>query len=202
MNEICEKWRDEVNNTKNNEIMEQILAIERAKFEIQGFLNLRKPDQKWSRRYFILKNGQLTFSTTSKISSNMSSCPMIDMKSYVAKACSSIEERRFCFEIVHMEKDVAMVMQAESEQEMIRWIECLEGSKGENNPPISGDVNFIPESKSTLSLSQLDCNPLAQDNNPNPSHKKNQDFHDLNMVSVPPTDLLVTCKKGFVILKN
>ena len=193
INELYDKWQEDLNNTKNNERMDQNLAAEREKFEMEGFLNLRKPDQKWSRRYFILKNGQLSFSTSSKITSKMSFSPMIVMSSYIAKTCSSIDDKRFCLEIVHQEKDATMIMQAESEEEMIKWIECLEGSKNGKGPS-DIDSGVIPTSKSTNSLFLLDLNPSTRESNTNASSKKNQDFHALNLKSIPPTDLLVTCK--------
>ena len=118
---------------------------------------------------------------------------LIDLTVYIARAYP-IEDRRYCFELATLNEN--MILQAESDEVMIKWLECIEGCKaGITTANLSNEsLSVLPTFKSSNSLAfdMLVSSPPNAD--PCPSPRKNQEFHDLNIKSVPASDELLTCK--------
>lgn len=83
-----------------------------------------KITQVWSRRWFSLRSDYLIYSTRGK-----DEAPTIAANLRLATVkLHENPDRRFCFEVVSPVK--SYVLQAESEQEMKEWIECLQDAIG------------------------------------------------------------------------
>ena len=81
----------------------------------------------------------------------MSFSSTIDVNHFAIRSCS-IEDRRFCIEMVHLVKNETITLQADSEEQMIKWVRGLEGCKRESANILSGKVTL---SKSNASLGMI-----------------------------------------------
>lgn len=102
-----------------------------AKSEKQGWLNLRtltgKPTRTvWVRRWFFVKNGIFGWLVQGSRSGGVEESERIGVLLCSIRPASQ-EERRFCFEV--KTKDTSILLQAETQQELMDWIGAFEVAK-------------------------------------------------------------------------
>ena len=136
LNSKHKQWRESVhasNSTRKNSISFKKILPElpgeklgvSASSELEGYL-FRKIDQRWSRRYFVLKDGRLTYSNSSKPTS-LSEVTVINVAMCVPKFTFT-EDRKNIFEL-NILRSESLTLQAESEQEMMSWMDSIEAAK-------------------------------------------------------------------------
>lgn len=99
--------------------------------EKQGWLNLRtvtgKPTKTvWLRRWFYVKNGIFGWLVQGSRSGGVEESEKIGVL-LCSVRLASLEDRRFCFEV--KTKDTTTIVQAESQTELLGWIEAFEIAK-------------------------------------------------------------------------
>ncbi|KAI5272714.1 hypothetical protein E4T47_04020 [Aureobasidium subglaciale] len=102
-----------------------------TKPEKQGWLFLKTVPAKparpsWSRRWFIVKNGIFGWLVQGSISGGVEESEKIGVLLCSVRPAVQ-EERRFCFEI--KTKDTSIVLQAETQGELLEWINAFESAK-------------------------------------------------------------------------
>ncbi|KAI5251785.1 hypothetical protein E4T42_04002 [Aureobasidium subglaciale] len=119
-----------------------------TKPEKQGWLFLKTVPPKparpsWSRRWFIVKNGIFGWLVQGSISGGVEESEKIGVLLCSVRPAVQ-EERRFCFEI--KTKDTSIILQAETQGELLEWINAFESAKrkaleeprGTSSTPIPG----------------------------------------------------------------
>lgn len=99
--------------------------------EIQGWLNLRtvtgKPTRTiWLRRWFYVKNGIFGWLVQGPRSGGVEESERIGVLLCSVRLANS-DDRRFCFEV--KTKDTTTIVQAETQTELLGWIEAFENAK-------------------------------------------------------------------------
>ena len=105
-------------------------------YEKEGYL-FKRSGQKtsivvptWSRRYFVVKNGNFWYSITNTSGKNrgyvMSTSPVNVLLCNI-RVAKDITDRRFCFEVYTSRK--SFVLQAETEEDYLDWIETFQSAK-------------------------------------------------------------------------
>ena len=99
--------------------------------ERQGWLNLKvltgKPARtSWIRRWFFVKNGIFAWLVQGSRSGGVEESERIGVLLCNVRVASQ-EDRRFCFEV--KTKDISIVLQAETQQELKEWIDTFEAAK-------------------------------------------------------------------------
>lgn len=102
-----------------------------TKPEKQGWLFLKTVPPKparpsWSRRWFIVKNGIFGWLVQGSISGGVEESEKIGVLLCSVRPAVQ-EERRFCFEI--KTKDTSIILQAETQGELLEWINAFESAK-------------------------------------------------------------------------
>ncbi|KAI4728760.1 hypothetical protein E4T49_03509 [Aureobasidium sp. EXF-10728] len=102
-----------------------------TKPEKQGWLFLKTVPPKparpsWSRRWFIVKNGIFGWLVQGSVSGGVEESEKIGVLLCSVRPAVQ-EERRFCFEI--KTKDTSIVLQAETQAELLEWINAFESAK-------------------------------------------------------------------------
>ncbi|KAJ3354225.1 hypothetical protein HDU91_005793 [Kappamyces sp. JEL0680] len=171
----------------------------KGKGEKQGYLFLKKPDQKWSRRYFTLKNRTLIWSSTSRVTSAMFDCTPIDLTGCSTKL-NTTEDRKFCFDLMVPLMD-PIVLQGENEKDMKSWMEWLDTAASSPREEDFGEI-IREESENALELSvnvEVISSPVANDIPMSETplayvdtlmQKKNEELHHL-LKSVPSSDYVL-----------
>ncbi|MCJ1465121.1 SNF1-interacting protein [Pseudocyphellaria aurata] len=99
--------------------------------EIQGWLNLRTVTGKptriiWLRRWFYVKNGIFGWLVQGPRSGGVEESERTGVL-LCSVRLANLEDRRFCFEV--KTKDTTTVVQAETQTELLGWIEAFENAK-------------------------------------------------------------------------
>jgi hypothetical protein len=99
--------------------------------EKQGWLFLKTVPPKparpsWSRRWFIVKNGIFGWLVQGSVSGGVEESEKIGVLLCSVRPATQ-EERRFCFEI--KTKDTTIILQAETQGELLQWINSFESAK-------------------------------------------------------------------------
>ena len=107
------------------------IRVGSAKSEKQGWLNLRtvtgKPARTlWVRRWFFVKNGIFSWLVQGSRSGGVEESERIGVLLCSVRPSVS-EERRFCFEV--LTKDTTILLQAETQVELVDWIGAFEVAK-------------------------------------------------------------------------
>ncbi|KAH0364545.1 arsenical-resistance protein, partial [Aureobasidium melanogenum] len=102
-----------------------------TKPEKQGWLFLKTVPPKparpyWSRRWFIVKNGIFGWLVQGSVSGGVEESEKIGVLLCSVRPAVQ-EERRFCFEI--KTKDTSIILQAETQGELLEWINAFESAK-------------------------------------------------------------------------
>jgi PH domain len=130
-----------------------------APSDLEGYL-FRKIDQRWSRRFFILKEGSLTYSNSSKPNS-LSEFTTINIAMCVPKFTFT-EDRKNVFEL-NILRSESLILQAETEQDMILWMDSIDLAK-----KFLADES-LKEGKDILS-------PLSASSKQDPSNSSDQEL--------------------------
>jgi hypothetical protein len=170
--------------------------------EKEGYL-YRKIDQKWTRRYFLLRENHFM-----QVGPSRSGSSVQEQLSFPVSLCSmrknNSEDRRFCFDVVSP-SDV-LTLQAESERELRSWLEALENSQNiASKKKDSGELVAIPSEVSIVDNSEMQLNINFEETRSIRSpeereeeiaytdtslSKKNHELHSL-LKSVPLTDYVI-----------
>ncbi|THZ56078.1 hypothetical protein D6C86_08133 [Aureobasidium pullulans] len=102
-----------------------------TKPEKQGWLVLKTVPPKparpsWSRRWFVVKNGIFGWLVQGSVSGGVEESEKIGVLLCSVRPAVQ-EERRFCFEI--KTKDTSIILQAETQGELLEWINAFESAK-------------------------------------------------------------------------
>lgn len=99
--------------------------------EKQGWLFLKTVPPKparpsWSRRWFVVKNGIFGWLVQGSVSGGVEESEKIGVLLCSVRPAVQ-EERRFCFEV--KTKDTSIILQAETQEELLQWINAFESAK-------------------------------------------------------------------------
>ncbi|KAJ3025745.1 UNVERIFIED_CONTAM: SNF1-interacting protein [Siphonaria sp. JEL0065] len=121
--------------------------------EIEGYLFKRNEKKVWIRRYFMIKKGTFFYANTyptGKLRGVVLSTDSLSLANYSIRP-DTVEDRRFCFEVYGAKRSYKL--QAESERDMMDWINVFDAAKAALlKPPTSVAILAPPDSNPNSSV--------------------------------------------------
>ncbi|RIA89125.1 hypothetical protein C1645_213938 [Glomus cerebriforme] len=193
---LLEKARgsyDPMKNPAKNDIIERNINSPVTK---SGYLFMKgnqRVMQTWTRKYFTISDGHLHYySRNGKGANGDDEHPSITLRVCHIKPILNNSDRRFCFEIITPNK--TYVLQAENQEEMDDWINCLQTAAkdaiyADQNP------NHVPGPNSSQDISQEDTvNEFNLHKQINDEETPNSKQSISKIRELPGNDVCVDCK--------
>ncbi|GET02868.1 arf-GAP with coiled-coil, ANK repeat and PH domain-containing protein 2 isoform X2 [Rhizophagus clarus] len=149
--------------------------------------------QSWTRKYFIISDGHLYYySRNGKGTNGDDEHPSITLRVCHIKPILNNSDRRFCFEIISPNK--TYVLQAENQEEMDDWINCLQTAAkdaiyADQMPKLISDSNNLQGISQEDTANEFNLNKKVNDEETLNSKQSISKIREL-----PGNDICADCK--------